>query len=94
MLTSLSHLRVALALIAAVVVGILAAEGAHAQKIGSTGALYLHYSDNGPPITDLDGEALVAIGEPWVLDQFSTELAVPGEFPFMDPLLPIPCPIP
>lgn len=67
---------------------------ARAQAIGSTGALYLHYSDNGPPITDLDGEALVAIGEPWVLDQFSTELAVPGEFPFLNPRIPIPCPIP
>jgi hypothetical protein len=67
---------------------------ARAKAIGSTGALYLHYSDNGPPITDLDGEALVAIGEPWVLDQFSTELSVPGEFPFLNPRLPIPCPIP
>lgn len=65
-----------------------------ATAIDSTGALYLHYSDNGPPIVDLDGEPLVAIGEPWVVDQFSTELAVPGEFPFMNPRLPIPCPVP
>jgi hypothetical protein len=67
---------------------------ARAKAIGSTGALYLHYSDNGAPIVDLDGEPLVAIGEPWVLEQFSTELAVPGEFPFLNPLLPIPCPVP
>lgn len=65
-----------------------------AKKIGGEGALYLHYSDNGAPIVDLDGEPLVAIGEPWVLDQFSTQLEVPGEFPFLNPRLPIPCPPP
>lgn len=67
---------------------------ARAKAVGSTGALYLHYSDDGAPIADLDGEPLVAIGEPWVLEQFSTELAVPGKFPFLNPLLPIPCPVP
>jgi protein SCO1 len=51
MLILLSRLRVALALIASVVIGVLAAEGAHAQKIGSTGGSFELTDQTGKPFS-------------------------------------------
>jgi hypothetical protein len=62
-----------------------------AIALGGTGALYLHYTDDGAgQVTDVDGEALVGFGESWVSSGEPTRM-VAGEFPELVPLLPIPC---
>lgn len=55
-------------------------------------AIFLHYSNNGPGIVDLDGDQLDAIAEHWTLlpnQQYSYQQ---GFFPAMNPFIPIPCP--
>ena len=54
--------------------------------------IFLHYSNNGLGIADLDGEQLDAIAEHWTLlatQQYSYQQ---GFFPAMSPFIPIPCP--
>lgn len=55
-------------------------------------AMFLHYSNNGPGITDLDGESLDAIAEHWVLTTNTYYSYQQGSFPFMNPFIPIACP--
>ena len=55
-------------------------------------AIFVHYSNNGTGVTDLDGEQLDAISEAWVL--LSTQYYTYQQqfFPLMDPFIPIDCP--
>ncbi len=55
-------------------------------------AIFLHYSNNGQGITDLDGEQLDAIAEHWVLLSNQYYTYQPGAFPSMNPFIPIDCP--
>lgn len=58
----------------------------------TTAAIFLHYSNNGQGITDLDGEQLDAIAEHWVLLTNQYYSYQQGTFPFMNPFIPIQCP--
>ena len=55
-------------------------------------AIFLHYSNNGAGITDLDGEQLEAISEAWVLLTTQYYTYQQNFFPLMDPFIPIDCP--
>jgi hypothetical protein len=55
-------------------------------------AIFLHYSNNGQGVTDLDGEQLEAIAEHWVLLGTQYYSYQPDFFPAMDPFIPIDCP--
>lgn len=57
-----------------------------------TAALFLHYSNNGAGLTDLDGEALDAIAEHWALLTTQDYSYIQGVFPTMNPFIPIDCP--
>ncbi len=58
----------------------------------TTAALFLHYSNNGAGITDLDGEGLDAIAEHWALLTTQSYSYQQGVFPAMNPFIPIDCP--
>lgn len=54
--------------------------------------LFLHYTDDRPPIpVDTQGQGLFPIGEQWALTN-DTFLEVPGMFPNLGGMQPIPCP--
>lgn len=55
-------------------------------------AIFLHYSNNGQGIADLEGEQLEAISEAWVLLATQDYSYQPSFFPLMDPFIPIDCP--
>jgi len=55
-------------------------------------AIFLHYSNNGPGITDTDNEQLEAIAEHWVLLSNQSYSYQQEYFPFMIPFVPIDCP--
>ncbi|HET6583039.1 MAG TPA: hypothetical protein VFG69_06325 [Nannocystaceae bacterium] len=55
-------------------------------------AIFLHYSNNGPGITDTDNEMLEAIAEHWVLLPNQNYSYQQYYFPFMTPFVPIDCP--
>jgi hypothetical protein len=57
-----------------------------------TAAIFLHYSNNGQGITDLEGEQLDAIAEHWVLLTQQYYSYQQGTFPSMNPFIPIACP--
>lgn len=58
-----------------------------------TSALFVHYTPEGSaPITDLSGELLADIAEHWALQPDRQWDYNQGTFPFMEPVLPIPCP--
>lgn len=56
------------------------------------GGLFLHYTDDGAPLVDAMGEALLPIGERWALMPDEGFYYRPEFFPELDPFLPIPCP--
>jgi hypothetical protein len=62
------------------------------EQGASQAAMFLHYSNTGPGITDLDGESLDAIAEHWVLTTNTYYSYQQGTFPFMNPFIPIACP--
>jgi hypothetical protein len=63
------------------------------QEYGYDGGLFVHYSNNGfPGIVDTQSEPLDAIAEHWVLRPHDRWANQQGDFPFMDPYIPIPCP--
>jgi hypothetical protein len=62
------------------------------EQGASQGALFLHYSNNGPGITDLDGLGLDAIAEHWVLLTNQYYSYQQSTFPYMNPFIPIACP--
>jgi hypothetical protein len=55
-------------------------------------AIFLHYSNNGPGITDTDNQQLEAIAEHWVLLPNQNYSYQQDFFPFMIPFVPIDCP--
>jgi hypothetical protein len=59
------------------------------------GGLLLHYADGGAAqITDLVGLPLAARGKTWVVQSGDQQLQLDGvQFPEMNPLLPVPCPL-
>jgi hypothetical protein len=58
-----------------------------------TKGLFIHYTPDGTaPVTDTQGEALADIGEIWALQPNRQWMYNQGTFPFLDPVLPIPCP--
>ena len=55
--------------------------------------LFIHYTASGSaPVTDGQGERLASISEQWALERDGEFLYVEGFFPYMSPMLPIPCP--
>jgi hypothetical protein len=57
-----------------------------------TRGLFIHYTPDGTaPVTDTQGELLADIGEQWALQPDRQWLYNQGTFPFMEPVLPIPC---
>ena len=54
--------------------------------------LFLHFSNNGPPLLDTQGEQLLPIAEHWVLPPHTDYAYEQGYFPAMDPFIPIDCP--
>lgn len=59
----------------------------------SGNGFHVHYSNNGSPhVTDLNGNALDAIAEHWVLSASDYYDSVQGSFPSMPSLIPIACP--
>jgi hypothetical protein len=67
---------------------------AQAEALGIPSGLHLHYSDAVyPRITDEAGNPLASQGESWVTAGVTTT-TVSGEFPELDPRMPIPCPDP
>lgn len=62
-----------------------------AQALGIPAAIHLHYAEASfPRITDEAGNPLADIGGWWVSSAFAS--SQPGEFPLLDPRMPIPCP--
>lgn len=58
-----------------------------------TKGLFIHYTPDGAaPVTDTQGELLADIGEIWALQPDRQWMYNQGTFPFMEPVLPIPCP--
>lgn len=58
-----------------------------------TKGLFIHYTPDGAaPILDTQGEALADIGEHWALQPDRQWAYNQGTFPFMEPVIPIPCP--
>jgi len=54
--------------------------------------LFIHYTPDGTaPITDTQGELLGDIAEIWALQPDRQWMYNQGTFPFMDPVIPIPC---
>ena len=54
--------------------------------------LYVHYKPGDIPLNSSDGESLAAIGPQWV--EFSSPIPsmhIDGDFPNLDPKIPIPC---
>jgi hypothetical protein len=63
------------------------------EEWGYGAGLFIHYSNNGfPGIADTQNEPLDAIAEHWVLRPHDRWGNQQGDFPFMDPYIPIPCP--
>lgn len=62
------------------------------EQGAETAAIFLHYSNNGQGLTDLDGEQLDAIAEHWVLLTQQYYSYQQGTFPAMNPFIPIACP--
>ena len=63
------------------------------QDWSERGGIFVHYSNNGfPGIVDTQSEPLDAIAEHWVLRPNDRWASQQGDFPFMDPYIPIPCP--
>jgi hypothetical protein len=63
------------------------------DMFGYEGGIFVHYSNNGfPGIVDTQSEPLDAISEHWVLRPSDRWANQQGDFPFMDPYIPIPCP--
>jgi hypothetical protein len=62
---------------------------------GGAGGLLLHYADGGAAqITDLVGLPLAPRGKTWVVQAPAQQLLIENvQFPEMNPLLPIPCPL-
>jgi hypothetical protein len=61
-------------------------------EFSSAAGLYLHYTNNGAPqMADTDGEQLDAIAEHWALPPPRDWNYMPGYFPAMSPIIPIPC---
>jgi hypothetical protein len=57
-----------------------------------TKGLFIHYTPDGAaPVTDTQGELLDDLGEIWALQPNRQWLYNQGTFPFMEPLVPIPC---
>ncbi len=57
-----------------------------------TKGLFIHYTPNGVPVTDTQGELLADIGELWALQPDRQWMYNQGTFPFMEPVIPIACP--
>lgn len=58
-----------------------------------TTGLFVHYTPDGAsPVTDTQSEPLGDIGEHWALQPDRQWAYNQGTFPFMEPVLPIPCP--
>lgn len=60
---------------------------------GYADALFVHFAPGAIPVQSADGELLAAIGPQWV-DYVGPipSMVVDGEFPNLDPRVPIPCP--
>ena len=58
----------------------------------SGSGLFLHYSNNGAPVLDTQGEQLLPIAEHWVLPPHTDYAYEQGYFPAMTPFIPIACP--
>jgi hypothetical protein len=57
-----------------------------------TRGLFIHYTPDGTAqVTDTTGELLADIGEHWALQPDRSFAYNQGTFPFMEPVLPIPC---
>ncbi len=55
--------------------------------------LFIHYTPQGlAPVQDNDGELLAPIAEHWALDRNAQDQYTEGFLPYMDPIVPIPCP--
>lgn len=59
---------------------------------GLKAGVFLHHSDAVATIEDADGNRLAAIGKHWVDAMDEVYVEVQGDFPALDPYLPIPCP--
>ncbi len=59
---------------------------------GVKAGIFLHHSDAVATIEDEDGERLASIGKHWVDKSDRPYTEVQGDFPNLDPYLPIPCP--
>lgn len=58
-----------------------------------TKGLFIHYTPEGnAPVTDTAGELLADIAEHWALQPNRQWSYNQGTFPFMEPVIPIPCP--
>ena len=58
-----------------------------------TKGLFIHYTPEGSaPVTDTAGELLADIAEHWALQPNRQWAYNQGTFPFMEPVIPIPCP--
>ncbi len=62
------------------------------QDQWTSAGLFLHYSNNGPPVLDTQGEQLAPIAEHWVLPPQRDYAYERGYFPSMIPIIPIDCP--
>jgi hypothetical protein len=59
---------------------------------GMKAGIFLHHSDAVATIEDTDGRRLAAIAKHWVGAMDKAYVEVQGDFPTLDPYLPIPCP--
>lgn len=66
----------------------LADLAAEATKLG----IFVHYKPGGTAITDTAGNPLAAIAPHWIDKRSSAYTELQGDFPHLDPYLPIPCP--
>jgi hypothetical protein len=62
------------------------------QQQWTGSGLFLHYSNNGAPVVDTQGEQLLPIAEHWVLPPHKDYGYEQGYFPAMTPFIPIACP--
>jgi hypothetical protein len=62
------------------------------QEQWAGSGLFLHYSNNGAPVLDTQGESLLPIAEHWVLPPHKNYAYEEGYFPSMQPFIPIDCP--
>lgn len=66
----------------------IASLAADSPKVG----LFLHYKPGTTPVADPAGNPLAAIGAHWVDGRANAYAELQGDFPRLDPYLPIPCP--